>query len=132
MLSASFNRLVRLQNRVMSTLVSTFQDVRSAKSKNILVIDVREPQELQETGQIEGSVNIPVDVLEQVFSNFSTEKFKSVYGENKPDFDTPMIVSCRSGKRSLLSQDILKKLGYKNVSNYSGGWLDWEKNINQN
>ncbi|KAL3278981.1 hypothetical protein HHI36_016498 [Cryptolaemus montrouzieri] len=112
-----------------SSLVSSFQDVKSAiKNENILVVDVREPEELKETGEIPGSINIPVGNLENVFKNLSNEQFKSTYGKNKPEYSTEIILSCRSGKRSEMTQQILQKLGYCNVYNYSGGWLDWEKN----
>lgn len=41
-------------------LLVSFEDVKSLKNdKNVLLIDVREPSELQETGVIPGSINIP-------------------------------------------------------------------------
>lgn len=43
-----------------SVKAATFEQVRALKEdKNVLLIDVREPSELQESGTIPGSVNIP-------------------------------------------------------------------------
>lgn len=40
--------------------IATFEDVKAIKdNKRCLLIDVREPTELQETGTLPGSINIP-------------------------------------------------------------------------
>lgn len=42
----------------------TFDEVKTLKDdKKVYLIDVREPSELQETGSIPGSINIPRKIL---------------------------------------------------------------------
>jgi len=100
--------------------------------KDILLIDVREPSELAETGIIPGSINIPLAEVENALKNLSSEEFFNRYGRQKPSKNFPLVFSCRSGKRSEAASTIAQKLGYNNINNYSGGWLDWEqKNKNK-
>lgn len=101
----------------------------------ILLVDVREAQELVETGRIPTSINVPrkniysfknvfeatckfhyftaVATVEQTFSADTTpEEFTRLYGRTKPTVADPIIVSCRSGRRSQLAAERLVKLGY--------------------
>ena len=42
----------------------TFDYVKSLENdKNVLLIDVREPSELEKTGRIPGSINIPCELI---------------------------------------------------------------------
>lgn len=38
-----------------------------------------------------------------------------------------IVFYCRSGKRSATAAEIAGDLGYHNVRNYAGSWLDWTK-----
>ncbi|EDV42396.2 uncharacterized protein Dana_GF17037 [Drosophila ananassae] len=89
-----------------------------------LLIDVREPDELKETGQIPSSINIPLGVVSQELAT-SEQAFKSKYGRDKPKPDTEIIFHCKIGRRSLKAAEAATALGYKKVSNYEGSWLDW-------
>nr|XP_016937791.1 rhodanese domain-containing protein CG4456 [Drosophila suzukii] len=89
-----------------------------------LLIDVREPEELKETGQIPASINIPLGVVSQELAA-SGQLFKSKYGREKPKPDTEIIFHCKIGKRSLKAAEAAAALGFRNVKNYEGSWLDW-------
>ncbi|KAH8362724.1 hypothetical protein KR084_000319 [Drosophila pseudotakahashii] len=91
-----------------------------------LLIDVREPEELKETGQIPASINIPLGVVSQELA-ISEQLFKSKYGREKPQPDTEIIFHCKIGRRSLKAAEAAAALGFKNVKNYEGSWLDWAK-----
>ncbi|KAF2904995.1 hypothetical protein ILUMI_01179 [Ignelater luminosus] len=109
-----------------------YEDVKALKdNKDVLLIDVREPSELQKTGVLPGSINIPLGQVENVLKNASPEDFLSKYGRPKPDVNFPLVFSCQSGRRSLVASETAVKLGYKNVSSYGGGWSDWEKKSKQ-
>lgn len=55
----------RFANCSTSAQVVSFEDVRKAThNKNVFIIDVREPEELKQTGQIPNSINIPGTQLE--------------------------------------------------------------------
>ena len=76
------------------------------------VIDVREPDEWTE-GAIDGAVFIPRGILE-----YSIEA-------KVPAKDTPLIVYCAGGHRSLLAAKVLQELGYEDVVSLEGGFGRW-------
>ncbi|XP_020817946.1 heat shock protein 67B2-like [Drosophila serrata] len=91
-----------------------------------LLIDVRKPKELKETGQIPTSINIPLALLCQELIA-SKSIFECKYGRKKPQPDTEIIFYCRSGKRSLQAAETAVALGFRKVKSYEGSWLDWAK-----
>ncbi|XP_022910985.2 rhodanese domain-containing protein CG4456-like [Onthophagus taurus] len=110
----------------------TYEEVKNMKdNKTVYLIDVREPEELKETGSIPGSINIPLNELETTLKNLSSQDFIGKYRRDKPNFDTPLVFSCKAGVRSQKALNIAQSLGFKRLRNYRGGWLDWEKNIKQ-
>jgi len=69
------------------------------------VIDVREPEEYN-SGHVKGAINVTADEL----LNGSAKVV------NLPK-DTGIIVYCRTGNRSNIALNILKSLGFTNVTN---------------
>ena len=83
--------------------------------EDIVLLDVRtQPEYTGPLGHIEGSILIPVQVLEQRIDEL--EKYK----------DKEIIVYCRSGNRSRIGTQILLKAGY-NAVNMLGGMRAWNK-----
>lgn len=76
--------------------------------KTCVLIDVRSPQEYKE-GHLEQSINIPLYDIKGQINNVVTNK------------ETPIILYCQSGNRSKKAVEILKKEGYQNLYNISGG-----------
>ena len=76
----------------------------SVSAKNV-VIEVRTPQEYA-GGHIAGALNIDHAVIAQEISKANVAK------------DDTVILYCRSGNRSGIAQQTLKKLGYLKVENY--------------
>lgn len=72
--------------------------------KNIY-IDVREPDEFA-TGHVQGAINIPPSRLME-----GAGELKDI------PKDTPLVLYCRSGSRSNVSINILRSLGYTNMTN---------------
>ena len=111
------------------TLNLYYKDILEAqKDDSVLIIDVREQGEIDETGKLPGSIHIPMGNVADALTNLSEADFKAKFDKEKPLKDTKIILSCRSGKRSAMVQDEIQKLGYENAYNYVGGWLDWERN----
>ncbi|XP_029035379.1 rhodanese domain-containing protein CG4456-like [Osmia bicornis bicornis] len=109
------------------TLNVYYNDILKAQKDNsILIIDVREKEEIDETGKLPGSIHIPMGEVTNTLMNLSQKDFKEKFNREKPSKDTKIILSCRSGKRSGMVQEQIQKLGYENAYNYVGGWLDWE------
>jgi rhodanese-related sulfurtransferase len=83
------------------------------KEKDVIIFDVRTPQEYQE-GHISNAINIPVQILGQQLDKLN--KFK----------DKKILVYCRSGHRSAIASQILDRAGFKNVYNLKGGLFEWK------
>jgi rhodanese-related sulfurtransferase len=56
------------------------------------------------------------------------EEFEDRFGFQKPTADTEVIFYCKSGVRSSAAAQLARQVGYKNVAEYRGSWLDWAKN----
>jgi phage shock protein E len=69
-----------------------------------LVIDVRTDSEWKE-GHLEGAIRIPYEKI--------GEEIEKVV----PDKKTKIILYCKTGRRSGIALDTLKKLGYEDVTN---------------
>ena len=83
-----------------------------AKKDKFVLLDVRTPDEFAE-GHIAGAVLLPYDQVEQKAASMLPEKEK------------PIIVYCRSGRRSAIAADALRGLGYKDVKDF-GGISRWQ------
>ena len=101
--------------------------IKLSSKKEITLIDVREPAEIQETGKLPGSTHIPLGDVPSALS-MDEEAFSKKYGIQKPGPDDPLVFSCRSGKRSVAALEKALALGFSKSRHYAGGWLDWEKN----
>lgn len=86
-----------------------------AKQKETVIIDVREPIELEKEGYIPGALNIPRSKLE-----FQIEQ--AIQG----NLETPVILYCAAGVRSALGVDVLKRMGLKKVAHLEGGFKEWK------
>jgi rhodanese-related sulfurtransferase len=86
--------------------------------RNTLVVDVREPPELEKTGKVAGAVNVSRSFLE-----FRADPDSPSYDRNFAK-DKNVIVYCASGGRAALSGKLLKDMGYERVYNL-GGFKDW-------
>ena len=77
------------------------------------IIDVRTPDEYR-IDHIKGSINIPVQILQNNLSKLIKDK--------------PIITCCASGIRSSQAKAILKSNGFENVEN-GGGWSNLKNKI---
>lgn len=77
------------------------------------IIDVRSKAEFQ-SGHIRGSVNIPLNTLQDNLSKIRKNK--------------PVITCCASGMRSASAKGILQSHGYSDVHN-GGGWASLQRKL---
>jgi rhodanese-related sulfurtransferase len=85
---------------------------------NVLVVDVRDPKEVEQSGKVAGAVNVPRGMLE-----FRADS-DSPYHDKNFSKDKPVVLYCASGGRSALSGKTLKDLGFAEVYNL-GAFKDW-------
>ncbi|XP_070852073.1 rhodanese domain-containing protein CG4456 [Drosophila suzukii] len=107
------------------TTMATYEQVKDVPNHpEVYLIDVRRKDELQQTGSIPASLNIPLDELDTALS-CDGASFKNKYGRSKPGKESRIIFTCRSGKRALEAEQIVKNQGYCNVVLYKGSWNEW-------
>lgn len=87
------------------------------------LLDVREKEEFRD-GHLPGAVSVPRGFLDMRVE------------EVVPDKETPVILYCAGGTRSLLAGRTLREMGYANVISMAGGYgawkgagRDWEKDF---
>ena len=82
------------------------------QKKDLLIIDVRSPEELRE-GKIENSTLIPfMDIMK---GNYTIPQ------------DRPLLLICAIGGRSYAAMQILSHKGYKEIYNLQGGVSAWKQ-----
>lgn len=99
--------------------------LRALQAAGTPVIDVREPQEFAE-GHLPGAVNIPRGVLE-----FQVDGHPAVNAKTDPTLShrhEAVILYCRTGGRSALAAEALKRMGFERPLSLAGGWLHWVEN----
>ncbi|MEO8147806.1 MAG: rhodanese-like domain-containing protein [Bacteroidia bacterium] len=88
-------------------------DLKELFRNGATVIDVRSKGEYQ-GGHIKGSVNIPLNNLQNHLSKLKKDK--------------PIITCCASGMRSASAKGLLKSNGFDEVHN-GGGWMSLQNKI---
>tara|TARA_B100000963_G_scaffold173715_1_gene151110 strand:- start:267 stop:635 length:369 start_codon:yes stop_codon:yes gene_type:complete len=82
---------------------------------NTIILDVREGQELRDSGKVKGAIHVPRGLLEFVFR-------PEDYVEDPEKLK--ILVYCAAGARAALAAKTLMYIGYKDVFNL-GGFKDW-------
>lgn len=83
-------------------------------SNGTILIDVREPYELEDEAYGVKYLHIPMGEIAERLSEVPK--------------DQPVIVGCRSGKRSMNVCMYLAMNGYNNIRNLEGGIMGWVSN----
>ncbi len=97
-------------NKILT--VKEFKEAISAQE--VQLVDVRTAKEFNE-GAIKDALNI--DFYEQ-------ETFNKEF--NMLDTEKPLYIYCRSGSRSQQSAAKLKAMGFKEIYDLQGGFLNWK------
>lgn len=92
--------------------VTSQEAVQLINRQAAVIVDVREPSEFQ-GGHIGRAINIPLGQI--ATRSQELKKFK----------ERPIVVCCASGARSARAVAILRKEGFANVHNLSGGMSAW-------
>jgi molybdopterin/thiamine biosynthesis adenylyltransferase/rhodanese-related sulfurtransferase len=82
------------------------------KDRSIHLVDIRPDWEAR-LGYIEGAVFIPVGTLEEGLNSRNLSR------------DTPVILYCSSGNRSLAAAGRLRENGYTSAHSVEGGYIAW-------
>ena len=81
------------------------------------LIDIREKEELDNSGSVENSNHIPRGMLE-----FWLDPESPYFKNGKLDMNKEMVLFCAGGLRSALAAKSLKEMGFEKVSHIDGGF----------
>eukprot|EP01112_Ceratiomyxa_fruticulosa_P000536 TRINITY_DN1048_c0_g1_i2.p1 TRINITY_DN1048_c0_g1~~TRINITY_DN1048_c0_g1_i2.p1 ORF type:complete len:283 (-),score=40.46 TRINITY_DN1048_c0_g1_i2:556-1404(-) len=94
--------------------------LRDASVKNLIVLDVRRKDELQNFGVLDCAKNIPTEVFSHLFS-LGEEEFLSHAGFQKPGKESQIILYCRSNRRAKYVFLLAFEFGYRNIFVFKDG-----------
>jgi rhodanese-related sulfurtransferase len=102
-----------LQEALITKNVSAaeFQTLIMSKT-NAIILDVRKPNEVAQ-GIIKNAKKI----------DFYDKNFKAEL--DKLDKSKPVLIYCRSGRRSGIAMSTMRELGFSEVYNLQGGIIEW-------
>ena len=86
-------------------------------NNNCNLIDIREINELENTGKVEGASHIPRGMLE-VYLDPNSPLFENGQIDQNKEF----VLFCAGGARSALAVKSLKDMGYEKISHIDGGF----------
>lgn len=111
--------------------IYTFAEIQDLSSSNPpdphrILIDVREPGELQSTGRIPGSQNLPVSTGADGFF-LPADEFEERFGFPKPDAGKDEVIFyCKAGVRSRAASALAQQAGFAaKVGEFPGSWIEW-------
>ena len=97
--------------------ISADEAYKLFENNNCNLIDVREINELENTGKVNGASHIPRGMLE-VYLDPNSPIFQNGQIDQKKEF----VLFCAGGVRSALAVKSLKDMGYQKVSHIDGGF----------
>ena len=112
----SISQLVSEANSEIKT-INADQAYQMTKDNTCNLIDIREINELENSGIVEGANHIPRGMLE-VFLDPNSPIFKNGQLDQNKEF----VLFCAGGVRSALAAKSLKEMGYLNISHIDGGF----------
>lgn len=100
----------------MKQMTATQLQAYLASGVESTLIDVRELHELQH-GMLDGAIHIPMQSVPANVNEFDQDKAK------------PVVLICRSGKRSDQVGQYLEQIGFSDVINLVGGMNAWATDV---
>jgi rhodanese-related sulfurtransferase len=85
-----------------------------ASNPTTVILDVREPHEL-DIAHVEGALHIPMQTIPNRIAELPRE--------------APLAVMCHHGARSMAVVNYLRKAGYSNAFNITGGIDAWSREL---
>jgi len=107
--------LVSTANAADTVLVTQTELLKRIEQKDpdLVVLDVRTADEFA-AGHVPGARNVSHELLASRIDELAGARDKQV------------VLYCRSGRRTLLAEDVLRKAGFKRLGHLEGDYLAWE------
>ena len=115
----SIKTIQNLVSEAMSEIktIDAEQAYQMLKDKNCNLIDIRESNELENTGRVEGASHIPRGMLEVYLDPNSP-----IFQNGQIDRNKEFVLFCAGGVRSALAVKSLSEMGYQKISHIDGGF----------
>jgi rhodanese-related sulfurtransferase len=97
---------------------------RMQSDPKVLVVDVRDAQDLSGTGIIPGALNVSLGTLPL---RADQELPEALRNPELQDRNRPIITTCGAGGQASLAAKVLKDMGFTNVSILEGGTNGWKE-----
>ncbi len=101
--------------------VSPAEAIAMQGRDDVVIVDIRDPREIEREGRIPGSLHAPRGMLE-FWVDPESPYHKPVFAEDKT-----FVIHCASGWRSLLATELLQRMGLKPVLNLKDGFKGWKE-----
>ena len=95
--------------------------IAKARDPNVVMVDIRDPRELEREGRIPGAFHATRGMLE-FWIDPASPYYKPVFGEDKH-----FVFFCAGGLRSVLAAKTAQDMGLKPVAHMIGGFGAWKK-----
>ena len=118
-ISMAIKSLQTLVSEIMNQIktISVDEAYEMFQNENCNLIDIREINELENTGKVDGANHIPRGMLE-VYLDPNSPVFQNGQIVQNKEF----VLFCAGGVRSALAVKSLKDMGYQKVSHIDGGF----------
>ena len=115
----SVKTIQNLVSEAMSEIktIDAGEAYQMVQNKNCNLVDIRESNELENTGSVEGAIHIPRGMLEVYLDPNSP-----IFQNGQIDKNKEFVLFCAGGVRSALAVKSLKDMGYQKVSHIDGGF----------
>mmetsp|Transcript_19865 Transcript_19865/g.24518 ORF Transcript_19865/g.24518 Transcript_19865/m.24518 type:complete len:195 (+) Transcript_19865:63-647(+) len=117
-------QISRINKDQMSQVLKGVED---GNPENVIVIDVRNVDEIADTGKLSDVVEtLPLPAIANYGAfNMEADDFEEQFGFEKPTPDCTIVFTCKSGIRSNQAAQFAAMAGYTNLVNYMGGANEW-------
>ena len=105
-------------NAEIKTL-SAAEAIKAADSKDVVIVDIRDPREIERDGRIPGAFSCTRGMLE-FWIDPQSPYAKPIFQEDKT-----FIFHCAGGLRSALAAKTAQDMGLKPVAHIAGGFAAW-------
>ncbi|MFK7963059.1 MAG: rhodanese-like domain-containing protein [Burkholderiaceae bacterium] len=115
-----FKHTDELKANIENLSVDALRDELSA-NPDLLLVDIREIQEVVDLGTIPGAKNVARGMLE-FWADPASPYYRDYFSEDKR-----IVTFCAGGGRSVYATLALKDMGYTNVAHLEAGFNGWKK-----
>jgi rhodanese-related sulfurtransferase len=123
-MAKTFRQMVSEAREQVEVLSPQEAQQRIQQDPHVVVVDVREPEDVKSTGAVPGAINVPLGMLPL---RADTELPEAIRDPRLQDRSTPVITTCGGGGQAALAAKTLKDMGFTNVSMIDGGTRGWKE-----